>query len=240
MATDCSGAGPSVITPSSTTASRLQEVCSWAARPSCTDGTGNRTNATSCAGIILRVVPRTVPRGRQPKPAAVTERMGRPRCSGAATEHSPTRQSVSTSIRAIDQVAALPNRAVLDQRAPLRGARSGAPRARAPALTAPLGAPAPTQPSGGYDPAGLSGSFRYSTSGEPKQPHNGGHTAPGSTRARNAWARFSAERRRTTFRFQAWRNPSSQMMCRRCAVLPPADASRWLSLLLSARVAQWS
>jgi hypothetical protein len=26
--------------------------------------------------------------------------------------------------------------------------------------------------------------------------------------------------------FQAWRNPSSQMMCRRCALLPPADASR--------------
>src|SRR5215472_13027429 len=39
-------------------------------------------------------------------------------------------------------------------------------------------------------------------------------------------------------RFQAWRNPSSQMMCRRCAVLPTADDSRWLSLLLSARVTQ--
>ena len=31
-------------------------------RASCTDGTGDRTDSTDCAGIILRVVPRTVPR----------------------------------------------------------------------------------------------------------------------------------------------------------------------------------
>ena len=44
--------------------------------------------------------------------------------------------------------------------------------------------------------------------------------------------------------FQAWRNPSSQMMCRRGAILPPPNDSRWLLLLLSpllsASVAQWS
>src|SRR5215469_7715438 len=36
-------------------------------------------------------------------------------------------------------------------------------------------------------------------------------------------------------RFQVWRNASSQIMCRRCAVLPPADVSP----LLSACVTRW-
>jgi len=40
------------------------------------------------------------------------------------------------------------------------------------------------------------------------------------------------------------RNPSSQIICRRDAMLPPTDVSHWLlrllSPLLSASVAQWS
>jgi hypothetical protein len=42
-----------------------RSVLTGSARASCTDDTGNRTDGTSCAGIILRVVPRTVPRERR-------------------------------------------------------------------------------------------------------------------------------------------------------------------------------
>src|SRR2546423_652867 len=34
-------------------------------RASCTDGASHRTDGIRCAGIIRRVVPRTVPRGRR-------------------------------------------------------------------------------------------------------------------------------------------------------------------------------
>jgi hypothetical protein len=44
-------------------------------RASCTNGTGHRTDGSDCAGIIRRVVPRTVPQGRRENgPMAVTER----------------------------------------------------------------------------------------------------------------------------------------------------------------------
>ena len=45
-------------------------------RASCADDKGNRTDGISCAGIILRVVPRTVHADGRQEPTAVTERSG--------------------------------------------------------------------------------------------------------------------------------------------------------------------
>ena len=39
-----------------------RSVLTGCTRASCTDGTGNRTEGSRCAGIVLRVVPRNVPR----------------------------------------------------------------------------------------------------------------------------------------------------------------------------------
>ena len=46
----------------------MRSTASCTERASCTDGTGHRTDDSHCAGIIRRVVPRTVPRGRRLTP----------------------------------------------------------------------------------------------------------------------------------------------------------------------------
>jgi hypothetical protein len=60
----------------------------------CTNGTGNRTDGIRCAGIILRVVPRTIPRRRRQKCMAITERSG---------QKPPQRRDLPWSDRTVDQ-----------------------------------------------------------------------------------------------------------------------------------------
>jgi hypothetical protein len=74
-------------------------------RASCTDGTGHRIDDSCCAGIILRIVPRTVPRGRRAKVHAVTGRSGQ--------KPPQRRRDCPWSDSTVDQVVAPPDRAVL-------------------------------------------------------------------------------------------------------------------------------
>jgi hypothetical protein len=135
-------------------------------RASCTDGTVHCTNGTHRAGIIRRVVPRTVPRGRRAKSMAVTERSGIRRRSGAATCYGPAGQSNRT----VEQVVALPNRAIL-------GSSGATARRRArPRLPRACG-------TYGADPARRPGPPSQHPLTSPAQP------SPGDT-ACEAWARL--------------------------------------------------
>jgi len=107
-----------------------RSVLTDCARASCTDDTGNRTDCTSCAGIILRVVPRTVPRERRAaagqQPMAITQRSvnspqqledmirqnGRWICR-APVHRAPFRNWVAASLLPVAQLEGTKPRAIL-------------------------------------------------------------------------------------------------------------------------------